>query len=207
MQKIVKVLSFSLVIGLVGGCGTSVVTDTPQNTEHWSVAVEKESNLYRLDHNFFRSEQLLPKDYVLLKQQGIKTIINLRFFDRNDDKKAFGNTDLTLINTPLMSWSITPKDVAEVLWQIEQAQKHGPVLVHCYHGADRTGLISAVYRIIYQNWSIAEAKREMIKGPYGFHSIWQNMENFFTAQNIQDVRALLKELAINNSNHASSEKF
>lgn len=47
----------------------------------------------------------------------------------------------------------------------------------------------------------------MIKGPYGFHSIWQNMENFFTAQNIQDVRALLKELAINNSNHASSEKF
>ena len=126
---------------------------------------------------------------------------------RNDDKKVFGNTDLTLINTPLMSWSITPKDVAEVLWQIEQAQKHGPVLVHCYHGADRTGLISAIYRIIYQNWSIAEAKREMIKGPYGFHSIWQNMENFFTEQNIQDVRALLKELAINNSNHASSAKF
>lgn len=197
MQKIVKVLSFSLVIGLVSGCGTSVVTDTPQNTEHWSVAVEKESNLYRLDNNFFRSEQLLPKDYALLKQQGIKTIINLRFFDRNDDEKAFGNTDLALINTPLMSWSITPKDVAEVLWQIEQAQKHGPVLVHCYHGADRTGLISAVYRIIYQNWSIAEAKREMIKGPYGFHSIWRNIENFFTEQNIQEVRALLKELAIN----------
>lgn len=194
MQKRVKVLSFSLVIGLLVGCETRIVSDIPKNTENWAVAVEKESNLYRLDRLFLRSEQLLPKDYVLLNQQGVKTIINLRFFDRNDDEKAFGNTDLTLVNTPLMSWSITPKDVAEVLWQVEQAQQRGAVLVHCYHGADRTGLISAVYRIIYQGWSIAEAKREMIEGPYGFHAIWRNIENFLTEQNIQEVREALKEL-------------
>lgn len=194
MQKRVKVLSFSLVIGLLVGCETRVVSDIPKNTENWAVAVEKESNLYRLDRLFLRSEQLLPKDYVLLNQQGVKTIINLRFFDRNDDEKAFGTTDLTLINTPLMSWAITPKDVAKVLWQVEQAQQRGAVLVHCYHGADRTGLISAVYRIIYQGWSIAEAKREMIEGPYGFHAIWRNIENFLTEQNIQEVREALKEL-------------
>lgn len=127
MQKRVKVLSFSLVIGLLVGCETRVVSDIPKNTENWAVAVEKESNLYRLDRLFLRSEQLLPKDYALLNQQGVKTIINLRFFDRNDDEKAFGTTDLTLINTPLMSWAITPKDVAKVLWQVEQAQQRGAV--------------------------------------------------------------------------------
>ena len=85
-------------------------------------------------------------------------MINLRFFDRNDDRQAFGKTTLTLVNTPLLTWSITPQEVARVLWQIEQHQRNGAVLIHCYHGADRTGLISAMYRIVYQNWELNEAK-------------------------------------------------
>lgn len=48
--------------------------------------------------------------------------------------------------------------------------------------------------IIYQNWSLAEAKREMVNGPYGFHPIWRNMENFFTEQNIAEVQTRLKDL-------------
>ena len=165
-----------------------------ENQPHWATVLNKESNLYRLDGKLFRSEQLAAQDYALLKQHNIQTIVNLRFFDRNDDQAAFGHRDLKLVNTPLMSWFIRPQDVAEVLWQIEQAQQHGAVLVHCYHGADRTGLIAAVYRIIYQNWSLEEAKREMVNGPYGFHPVWRNMENFFTEQNIKEVRIRLKDL-------------
>ena len=39
--------------------------------------------------------------------------------------------------------------------------KTGSVLVHCSHGADRTGMIIALYRVLYQNWSKEEAIREM----------------------------------------------
>ena len=129
-------------------CSTTTPSTPPQNTAHWATEVGKETNLYRLDDKLFRSEQLTEKDYELLRKNNINTLINLRFFDRNDDRQAFGKTTLTLVNTPLLTWSITPQEVARVLWQIEQHQRNGAVLIHCYHGADRTGLISAMYRIV-----------------------------------------------------------
>ena len=154
----------------------------------------KDANLYRLDDKLFRSEQLTEKDYELLRKNNINTLINLRFFDRNDDRQAFGKTSLTLVNTPLLTWRITPQEVAQVLWQIEQHQRNGAVLVHCYHGADRTGLISAMYRVVYQNWDMNEAKREMMQGPYGFHSVWKNIEGFFTEKNINEIKQELANL-------------
>lgn len=188
-----------LLLGLaltLSACSTTSdhTTERPADSTHWAGAVDKEANLYNLDGKLFRSEQLSPQSYALLKQQNIKTLINLRFFDRNDDLQAFGNTDLKLVNTPLLTWAISPKDVANVLWEIEQAQKQGAVLVHCYHGADRTGLISAMYRVVYQDWTLAEAKREMLQGGYGFHAIWKNIENFFTEQNVKEIKAYLAEL-------------
>ena len=61
-------------------------------------------------------------------------------------------------------------------------------MVHCYHGADRTGIMVAMYRIIYHQWSIANAKEEMLQGPYGYHSIWKNLEALFTEKTVQEVR-------------------
>ena len=180
---------------LLSACQTSTPPTPPENTEHWATVVDKSVNLYQVDKKLFRSEQLSAKDYPLLKQHDVRTIVNLRFFDRNDDQEAFGETSIKLVNTPLISWSIIPQEVADVLWQIRQAQQTGGVLVHCYHGADRTGLISAMYRVIYQKWPLAEAKREMMQGPYGFHSIWQNMPNFFTDENVQAIQQRLDELA------------
>ncbi|MGH9938421.1 MAG: protein-tyrosine phosphatase family protein [Blastocatellia bacterium] len=46
---------------------------------------------------------------------------------------------------------------------IIDAQENWPVFVHCQRGADRTGVIIAVYRISHERWTdeqaIAEAKR------------------------------------------------
>ena len=46
----------------------------------------------------------------------------------------------------------------------------------------------AMYRIIYQNWSIKDAKQEMLNGPYGYHSVWKNLEALFTEQTVAEVR-------------------
>ncbi len=37
-----------------------------------------------------------------------------------------------------------------------------PVLVHCLGGADRTGVMVAVYRMAYQGWDLTDAKTDMI---------------------------------------------
>ena len=77
---------------------------------------------------------------------------------------------------------------------IEKQQQQGAVLIHCYHGADRTGLISGMYRIIYQGWTVADAKEEMLHGPYGYHSIWKNIANLFTEKTVKQVRQHVAEL-------------
>jgi len=162
-------------------------------SERWATPVKHDANLYRIDDKLYRSEQPVAEDGEAIVKLGIQSVINLRFFDRNDDDhlKAHG---LTLLNRPLLSWSIKPKEIAEILYLIEKQQQNGAVLIHCYHGADRTGLIAGMYRIIYQGWPVEEAKAEMQHGPYGYHSIWKNIANLFTEEKVKQVKTHLEAL-------------
>ncbi|HFC8497750.1 TPA: tyrosine-protein phosphatase [Neisseria subflava] len=162
-------------------------------SERWATPVKHDANLYRIDDKLYRSEQPVAEDGEAIVKLGIQSVINLRFFDRNDDDhlKAHG---LTLLNRPLLSWSIKPKEIAEILYLIEKQQQNGAVLIHCYHGADRTGLIAGMYRIIYQSWSVDDAKAEMQHGPYGYHSIWKNIANLFTEEKVKQVKTHLEAL-------------
>ena len=160
----------------------------------WATPVKQDANLYRLDDKLYRSEQLTRSDAAAVQSLGIKSVINLRFFDRDDNETALSGSGISLFNKPLLTWRIKPKHIAETLYLIEQRQKQGPVLIHCYHGADRTGLISGMYRVIYQNWPIEEAKREMQQGPYGYHSIWRNIANMFTEEKVAKVREELARI-------------
>ena len=162
-------------------------------SERWATPVKHDANLYRIDDKLYRSEQPVAEDGEAIVKLGIQSVINLRFFDRNDDDhlKAYG---LPLLNRPLLSWSIKPKEIAEILYLIEKQQQNGAVLIHCYHGADRTGLIAGMYRIIYQGWPVEEAKAEMQHGPYGYHSIWKNIAKLFTEEKVKQVKTHLEAL-------------
>lgn len=162
-------------------------------SERWATPVKHDANLYRIDDKLYRSEQPVAEDGEAIVKLGIQSVINLRFFDRNDDDhlNAYG---LTLLNRPLLSWSIKPKEIAEILYLIEKQQQNGAVLIHCYHGADRTGLIAGMYRIIYQGWPVEEAKAEMQHGPYGYHSIWKNIAKLFTEEKVKQVKTHLEAL-------------
>ena len=66
--------------------------------------------------------------------------------------------------------------------------KRAPVLVHCQHGADRTGTMIAVYRIAVQGWSKAKAIREMTGGGFGFHPIWSNLPTWIQQLDIDLIK-------------------
>ncbi|KPN72706.1 protein tyrosine phosphatase [Neisseria sp. 83E34] len=160
----------------------------------WAVLVKQDANLYKVDSRLYRSEQLVHDDIAQIERLGIQSIVNLRFFDRNDDRQLLGGRGFNLINSPLLTWQIKPKDIAKTLYLIEASQQSGPVLVHCYHGADCTGLIVGMYRIIYQGWPVEAAKQEMQQGPYGYHSIWKNIDKLFTQEKVDEVKVHLNTL-------------
>ncbi len=68
-----------------------------------------------------------------------------------------------------------------------------PVFVHCKHGADRTGTMCAIYRVVFQGWSKEDAVDEMRNGGYGFHAIWAGLPKYIMAM---DVEGLKREAGI-----------
>ena len=191
MRAVLTLLLLALPLSAFAADPASVPSE---KRSRWATPVKQNANLYRIDDKLYRSEQPVADDGDTIEKLGIKSVINLRYFDRNDNDTHLKNRGLTLLNRPLRSWRIKPEDIAQTLYLIEKQQQQGAVLIHCYHGADRTGLISGMYRIIYQGWSVEEAKAEMQHGPYGYHSIWKNIANLFTEEKVKQVKTHLEAL-------------
>jgi protein tyrosine phosphatase (PTP) superfamily phosphohydrolase (DUF442 family) len=146
-------------------------------------------NLHEITPTLYRSAQPERGGFTALEQRGIKTILSLRANHR-DEPLAKG-TALILLRVPINTWNIREKDVVAALRHLRQAEKNGPVLLHCQHGADRTGMISALYRILYQGWSKEAAIAEMRQGAFGYHAIWGNIPSFIRAVDAAKLRHLV----------------
>lgn len=184
------------IIGLIESIMSDAISpNTDFRPAAWADLVNQSANLYKIDEYLYRSEQLVAEDIAVLKEYGIDTIINLRFFDRDEDEENLQHQPFHLINHPLMTWAIKPAQLAAILYDILWHQARGnKVLVHCYHGSDRTGITIAMYRILVQNWTIEHAKIEMQEGGYGFHWIWINISNLLTDAKVQEVHEALLAL-------------
>ena len=163
---------------------------------HWGHELKSDANFYKISDHLYRSEQPILDDVPAIHAQNIKTIINLRQGKDNDDERLF--TDIRLIRQPLITWRVSAFDVAKVLYDIEKYQKDGAVLIHCRHGADRTGIVIAMYRVIYEGMDIEEARREMKHGDYGYHLIWKNLDNLLSPAGVASVKGELLRLKTQN---------
>lgn len=148
-------------------------------------------NLFQISDSIFRSEQPSKKGFRELETMGIKTIINLRRL-KDDTKKAKG-TDLVLKKIPLRAAKIVEGDIINVLDMIHTSEK--PVLIHCWHGSDRTGVIMAAYRVVFENWDKEKAIQEFRRKEFGYHENWYpNLLDLIRNLNPESIR---KEMEIN----------
>ncbi|MBN2210712.1 MAG: dual specificity protein phosphatase family protein, partial [Sedimentisphaerales bacterium] len=80
------------------------------------------------------------------------------------------------------------KEVVRFLEIVSDPERQ-PVLVHCQHGADRTGTMCAMYRIVIEGWPKEEALREMTLGGFGFHEVWDNLPDWINELDIESIKA------------------
>lgn len=158
--------------------------------KHWAQLVNKEQNLYQVSPWLYRSEQPINNQKNQLNQLGISTIISLR--SRNKSQEQLGNLGFNVIHIPIHTWAINRQQVVDTMKALKQAQlAQEKVLIHCYHGSDRTGTMIAMYRIFFEKWSVEDAKNEMKLGGYGFHPIWVNIDLLFSPENIKWIETQL----------------
>jgi protein tyrosine phosphatase (PTP) superfamily phosphohydrolase (DUF442 family) len=161
--------------------------------ETWAQPVQLEGveNLHKITDNLYRSAQPTAEGMKNLKQIGVRTVVNLRSF--NSDKDEVGHEDLTRKHIYMKAWHPERKEVVQFL-KIATDPKQGPVLFHCQHGADRTGTMCAMYRVVIQGWTKEEAIREMTEGGFNFHEVWKNLPSWIKEIDVESIR---KELGIN----------
>ena len=112
----------------------------------------------------YRSRQPDAAAQPLLKQLGVLTVVD---FINESDSKWLSDPTVKQIQIPLRSAHVDDADIIKSLRAIQTAEKTGPVLIHCKHGLDRTGLVSAMYRIVVQGWTKQAAVDEMQRGGFG----------------------------------------
>jgi protein tyrosine phosphatase (PTP) superfamily phosphohydrolase (DUF442 family) len=125
-------------------------------------------------HNFhsvaagrlYRSGQLDGNSLAeVIREQGIKTVVNLRgkysgtdwYDDEISTARRFGvrHFDFNLS----ASSEVTDEQMERILATIEHSPK--PVLIHCKNGADRSGLVGALYLYGVERQSAGDAGHQL----------------------------------------------
>lgn len=132
------------------------------------VQIQGVENSYRICDDVYRSGQPDKEGFTALEEMGIRSVLNLREYHKNTRKAR--HTRLHLMAYPVAASEMTAGDLENCLELIRNAPK--PVLVHCWHGSNRTGMVVAAYRIVFQNWSVADAETEFRDKRFGFREFW-----------------------------------
>jgi protein tyrosine/serine phosphatase len=153
----------------------------------WAQPVELDGvpNLHKVSDDLYRSAQPTAEGMANLKKMRIKTVVSLRSF--HSDRDEVGKTELGYEHITMKAWHPERKEVVRFL-KIVTDPKRTPVLVHCLHGADRTGTMSAWYRIAVQGWTKEEAVREMTDGGFNFHSVFDNLPEWIQELDVESIK-------------------
>ncbi len=124
-------------------------------------------NFHTIDEgNAYRSPQLSGEALSwVIDHYGIKTVINLRgpnpgkvWYD--DELSVCKAKKVALVDIPMSSQSLPPPDLLKSVVSTLKTSAR-PLLIHCQSGADRTGAVSALYRIEVLGQDRTAAMREL----------------------------------------------
>ena len=126
-----------------------------------------EGNFHAVEDGvLYRSAQLGKDDLEsFARQYGIKSVLNLRGAHSGEgwydaEMAAVHELGLTHYDYPISAKRfVTRPQIAELLAIVRAAPK--PLLIHCKSGADRSGLVAALYRYAIAGASPAEADRQL----------------------------------------------
>lgn len=160
---------------------------TGERPPKWAQPIRMDGvpNLHKVSDVLYRSAQPTDEGMRNLKKMGVETIVNLRSF--HSDRDEIGDTGLAYEHIYMKAWHPEDKELVRFL-QIVSNPKRTPVLVHCLHGADRTGTMCALYRIVTQGWPKEDALKEMTEGGYGFHGVFENLLEYVNGLDIADIK-------------------
>ena len=154
----------------------------------WAQPIENVSvrNLHKVSGSLYRGAQPDEDGMRGLERLGIKTVVNLRL--GHSDRDELAGTSLAYEHIAAEPWDMDDDEVVRFL-KIATDPARAPVFVHCAHGADRTGAMVAIYRIVVQGWSKEDAIDEMTHGGFGYHAVFSNLVDYIREMDVEKLSA------------------
>ncbi len=164
MKKIIAIIFF---IYFILGCEPRKEADTyiPPET---SVS-DKQFNFHIVNDRIWRSAQPSIESIDVMKKHGLKTIINLRGSEENHlwESRICDSLGIQYFHMPMDGREVPDTADLNNILRIIENQQNQPVMYHCLGGKDRTGIVTAIYRLKNSDVSFEEVHKEMLM--YGYN--------------------------------------
>lgn len=124
-------------------------------------------NFGKVNDDYYRGAQPTGNDYAALAALGVKTVVNLTNGEDGDarERELVEQHGMRYVGIPMTTRK--PPTDAEIAAFLAAVDEEGAVYVHCVGGRHRTGVMTAVYRMIKDGLSGDQAFKEMKRYNYG----------------------------------------
>ncbi|MHB2168348.1 phosphatase domain-containing protein [Alsobacter sp. R-9] len=121
-------------------------------------------NLHKVGTGLWRSAQPAPGDIDTLARQGLKTVVNLRggreYGSWPLEREACERNGIAIVDYVVRSRGAPDRDTLLAAPALFETLQY-PALVHCKSGADRAGFVAALYLLVHEKRTVAEALRQL----------------------------------------------
>ncbi len=120
------------------------------------------TNFFEVAPGVYRSNQPTHRRFEKLKARGIRSVLNLRGAGGAAhylvEEESCARLGLILVNVTLHARFAAPReDILILLEAFRTIEK--PFVMHCKSGADRAGFASAIWLLVMEGGSVAEARK------------------------------------------------
>lgn len=141
----------------------------------------------------------------VVRTHGIRSIVCLRGEKDNIDKdeEAWAKANnIHFVRMAPLSWApdangVIPAEVnATIFSNVMADPKNHPVLVHCFAGVHRTGIMCAIFRMDFQNWTPTEALNEMRTNGYTILDDHDDIRGYFARRRMPQTDRIRKAIPV-----------
>jgi tyrosine-protein phosphatase SIW14 len=165
----------SLAIGLVAAFASFAAISTyaqiePIGARASSMTIQGVPNAGSVTSTLFRGAQPNNLAYAGLQKLGMNIVVDFRGEggEVTAEKKSVEALGMKFVSLPWNGGALPSRDELLTFFTLLRDNPDQKVFIHCQYGADRTGVMIALYRIAVDHWTAEQAISEMKE--FHYHS-------------------------------------
>jgi protein tyrosine/serine phosphatase len=155
-----RILRACVAIALALSLAPLSSAQTPRSDK---LSISRIDNFGCINENYYRGAQPQRGDYSDLAALGVRTIIDLQRDGEADEQKRVESLGMKFYRIGMTTRSGPSHEQVSQFLAIVTDPSSQPVFVHCRGGRHRTGVMTAIYRLVHDGWAAAQAYTEMKK--------------------------------------------